>query len=210
MIPRSLRARVTVVGVVTLAIILSVGSWLTVRALAAALRGDIQAQNLEVLDRLAEEIELGVDPRVLPVPVGADGTDFLILNDEGVPLNASFIPVSAFAVGDTMVTDVMPGELQPSGGLVIGGEFVGEVGQIVFTSEDELLQFLLAPDVFVSQVPADASSDRLSDLAAEWYETRRTIDTPSGEELTLVALSPFAVISRSIDRLVVALLIIVP
>jgi signal transduction histidine kinase len=44
----------------------------------------------------------------------------------------------------------------------------------------------------------------------EWFETRRTIEAPNGQELTLVAVTPFEVLDRSIDRLALALLIIVP
>lgn len=210
MIPRSLRARVTTVGVVTLALMLSVGGWLTVRALAAALRGDTKAQNEEVLDGLATQIASGVDPRVIPVPVGSDGTEFLILDEAENLINFSFVAPSIHPVpvpGGTIFLD--------SGSIPLNGS-AGQTDPrlaetAVFQSEAELLAFLLSLESGgVSGVASVEVVEAGFGETGAWFETRRSIETPQGQELTLVALSPFEVLSRSIDRLAWALVVIVP
>lgn len=215
MIPRSLRARVTAVGVITLALVLSVGGWLTVRGLGAALRGDIQAQNEEVLDDLAAQVADGVDPRTIPVPIGSDGTEFLILDAAENLINFSFLASTStppFLVeGD--VTAVIPGNgALVSGGIPIGDAPFGET--MVFESEADLVAFLLAVEAGGAIGPGAVGSVEVIDAGfgstGEWFETRRAIETPDGQELTLVALSPFEVLSRSINRLAWALVFIVP
>lgn len=197
MMPRSLRARVTAVGVVTLALVLSVGGWLTVRALAAALRSDTTAQNEEVLDDLAQQVSDGIDPRRIRLPIGGDGTEFLILDAQENLLNFSF--------------------LGAPGGPVVVGEQVSTAQMIpiemTFASEAELIAFILAQEsgvpggaIVFEDIEPGASFASLG----EWFETRRTIEAPNGQELTLVAVTPFEVLDRSIDRLALALLVIVP
>ncbi|MEM7273680.1 MAG: HAMP domain-containing sensor histidine kinase [Actinomycetota bacterium] len=207
MIPRSLRARVTVVGVLTLAVILSVGSWLTIRALSAALRSDLDAQNAEVLERLADQIALGADPRTLAIPVGADGTDFLILDDAGRPLNISFAPVvpAPGAEGLPSNEGIGSGLIEAEQGVFIAGTD----GVVEFASEAEFVAFLIQNGE-LAVTEADQIPDEVAALTSDWFQTERTITAPSGEELTLVALSPFGILSRSIDRLAIALLVIVP
>ena len=197
MIPRSLRARVTAVGVITLALVLSVGGWLTVRALAAALRSDTTAQNEEVLDDLAQQVADGVDPRQIQVPIGGDGTEFLILDEQENLLNFSFLAAPG---GPVMMQDqVSTAQMIPF--------------EITFASEAELIAFILAQESGLSAGPVvfeDVEPGASFATLGEWFETRRTIEAPNGQQLTLVAVSPFEVLDRSIDRLALALMVIVP
>ncbi|MGH1488853.1 MAG: ATP-binding protein [Acidimicrobiales bacterium] len=214
MIPRSLRARVTAVGVITLALVLSVGGWLTVRGLGAALRGDIQAQNEEVLDDLAAQVADGVDPRTIPVPIGSDGTEFLILDEAENLINFSFLAPSSTSplLVDGGVAAVIPGSDTPLGGIPGAGGPLLET--MVFESEADLVAFLLAVESGGVVGPGAVGSVEVIDAGfgstGDWFETRRPIEAPSGQKLTLVALSPFEVLSRSIDRLAWALVFIVP
>ncbi|MEM9615775.1 MAG: HAMP domain-containing sensor histidine kinase [Actinomycetota bacterium] len=189
---RSLRARVTLVGVLTLAIVLSVGGWLTVRALAAALRSDINAQNQDVLDALAAQIADGANPTTIPVPIGSDGTEFLILDERDQVVNASFVT--------GLFTDVVF-----SADPMVFGD-----GTVTFATEEELLAFLAAQENVEVADLGPALGEEVFPANDDWFETRRTITSPDGIELTLVALSPFGIVDRSIDRLALALVVIVP
>ncbi len=197
MIPRSLRSRVTAVGVITLALMLSVGGWVTVRALAAALRSDTTAQNEEVLDDLATQVADGIDPRAIQLPIGGDGTEFLILDEQENLLNFSFLSAPGGAV-------VLPGQATAATAVPF---------EVSFASEAELIAFILAQESGMTSGPIvfeDLEPGVSFATLGEWFETRRTIEAPNGQELTLVAVTPFEVLDRSIDRLALALLIIVP
>lgn len=205
MIPKSLRGRVTVIGVVTLALVLGIGAWVTVRALAAALRSDTNAQNEEVLDDLAEAILDGADVGSLLLPIGADGTDFVILDDEGATVNASLFGFADSSI--VLFEDAVPFP-------------VGEGEDISSFSDqelDDLLNAGLLPPDLVELLTASTTEvigvefpDAYFVDADDWFETRRVIDSPSDGELTLVALSPIGVVDRSIDRLQWTLALIVP
>lgn len=191
MIPRSLRSRVTAVGVITLALVLGIGAWVTVRALAAGLRSDINAQNEEVLDSLVDEIAAGANVRSLLLPIGSDGTDFLILDEQGQVINASLFPASDPAV-------VMVG-----GGVI---EFDPNVPISEILASDVPFGFT-AEQIFVSS--DDPNSIFLFD-PKNWSDTRREVDSPNDGRLTIIATSPIEILDRSISRLSIALAIIVP
>lgn len=190
MIPRSLRARVTAVGVVTLALVLGIGAWVTVRALAGELRSDINAQNEEVLDALATEIMDGTPVSSLALPIGADGTEFLILGSAGEVLNVSLPPADdgsfpflVYESGPFLVDFTDPSELDDLQGIQIQGEEI-------FFEEGYFDNFELLPE--------------------DWFNTTRNVASPNDGSLTLIASSPFGIVDRSIDRLALALTVIVP
>ncbi len=202
LLPRSLRARVTVVGVVTLALVLGLGAWVTVRALGAALRADTQAQNDEVIDELEASIDAGVPAEALLLPVATDGTEFLILDESGFVRNASFFatPGSPAAFGFS-VAEVGP--LDPAG-VPQGAEII----EFDATTQAEL-EAILA--LLAAEAPPDAIVDEGTFVdTGNWFESRRTIITPQGDELTVLALTPFGIVGRSVTRLSIALAIIVP
>ena len=89
MIPRSVRGRTTTFGVITLGVVLGLAAYLTTGTLEAALRNDLNAQNEQVLDLLAEFIEGGTDPTLLMLPLGSDGTEFVIIDENDAVINAS-------------------------------------------------------------------------------------------------------------------------
>lgn len=200
----SLRTRVTVVGMVTLALVLGLGAWVTVRALGAALRGDIEAQNDEVIDSLAQAITDGADVPTLRLPLGSDGTEFLIIDEAGALVNASVFP---FLVDDQDLVDLMDAQ---------SGVVVFESGVVSGPIEFDVGAFSdfqdVAPGSTVSIIeagPADGNDAFFVD-ADDWFETQRTVRTPAGDELTVIALSPLGIIGRSVDRLGLAMLAIVP
>jgi signal transduction histidine kinase len=195
---------VTVVGMVTLALVLGLGAWVTVRALGAALRSDIQAQNDEVIDSLAQAIADGADVPTLRLPLGADGTEFLIIDEGGALMNAS---VYTFLPGEEELIDLM--EAQP-------GVVVFESGVVSGPVDLDATDFLDAQEfspesgiVLNGVVPVEGSDAFFVD-ADDWFETERTVLTPAGDELTVIALSPLGIIGRSVDRLGLAMLLIVP
>ncbi len=191
----SLQTRVTVVGVVTLALVLGLGAWVTVRALGAALRSDIEAQNDEVIDSLTEAIESGADALTLRLPLGSDGTEFLIIDEAGDLVNASAFP---FVVEDPVMMDLIDAqpEVMVFGSGVVAGPVEFDFEDLPLDPSDPAIGFTPNEQVFVD--------------AEDWFETQRPVVTPSGEELTVVALSPLGIISRSVDRLALAMLVIVP
>ncbi len=101
---RSVRGRATVIAAVTVAVVFGVGSWITVRGLQRSLRSDISAENEEVLDELAAQIESGANPRTLGIPFGSDGTEFLVLDADQQLLNSSFLG-SPMGVGPPIVVE---------------------------------------------------------------------------------------------------------
>ncbi len=186
--PRSLRGRVTTVGVITLALVLGLGSWVMVRALAAATRSDTTRQNEEVLEGLAAQVADGVDPRTIVVPLGSDGTEFVIFDENTVPINFSFIGPG---VTELAVTQTAEG---------------------FFIVEDPLLGTVVIADPTLSGASVEVIGGNFTDQVAEtdWFETTMSATSPSGEVYTLLAVSPFGVVSRSTTRVALALAIIVP
>lgn len=216
MIPRSLRARVTVVGVVTLALVLGIGAWVTVRAVAAGLRSDITAQNEEVLDALSNAISGGARADTLLVPIGADGTEFLILDSDDLLVNSSAFP--AFFPGDdtTLVPlsddpdEVLVFEAQAPGSPLVDGELVIADDDTVIADDGTAVADVQAlPDELIGEWFVLGDEEEAVD-AGDWFETRRTVTGPDDERFTLVAFSPVGVVSSGVDRLAIAMLIIVP
>lgn len=200
--PRSLRARVTVVGVITLALVLGLGAWVTVRALEAALRADTSTQNEEVIDRLEASILEGTEPEALLLPVATDGTEFLIFDDKGLLLNASFLqfPVTqTFEFSPEELEEQLPLDAPPPGVQVFE----------IIEGRDGDLEVILGE--VISGLPRDAITNENDFVdSGNWFESRRAIVTPDGSELTVFAITPFGIIGRSVDRLSLALAIIVP
>ncbi len=251
---RSLRARVTAIGAVTAALVLGLGAWVTVRALSSQLQSDLDGQNAEVLNTLADAIADGADPTRLFIPLGADGTEFTIEDADGAILNSTFLPFafegteffvegtefeSAFGtVGpDGLVVAEIPAAFDdgitvttPDGAIL---QFAGEIppellaaieaGQLI---EDDIsaINQVVVPDSetgdlvasSLDELPDEILEDLLNPVpfdeldAGDWFETTRTVATPSGQDLKLVAFSPLGIIGRSVDRLATAMAIIVP
>lgn len=197
----SLRTRVTVVGVVTLALVLGLGAWVTVRALGAALRADIEGQNDDVLDALAGAIDDGADVATLRLPLGGDGTEFLILDEQDRPINVSVIP---FVPTEEQLAELLAG--QPEFSVFESGVVVGSA-ELVPGSE---VTGFGAPPVGFTEVIRVPVGDEFFVDADDWFETRRAVVTPEGREVTLVALSPLGIIGRSVDRLALTMALIVP
>ncbi len=151
----SIRWRITLIGVITLALVLGIGAWVTVRSLSGALRSDSQAQNEMVLDRVEAAINDGAAADTVLLPIGADGTEFVIFDAFGNAINASFVEFEFDESGEQF---------------------------------DEL--------DFVDP--------------GNWFETTRVMVDPGGNELELVAFTPFGIISRSVDRLAWTLAVVVP
>ena len=77
----------------------------------------------------------------------------------------------------------------------------------------------LAPNSLVIAGPVDVPLDLFEATefdendfveAGDWFETGRSVTTPDGDELSLQAYSPLGVIGRSIDRLALVMLVLVP
>jgi signal transduction histidine kinase len=196
MMPKSLRSRVTTVGVITMALVLGIGAWVTVRALASGLRSDLGAQNEEVLGSLVEEIADGANVSSLLLPIGSDGTEFLILDDQDRVINASLLPATP-----------VPG-MTIEGGVIQSGSV--EFGPAFSEAELEILarELGIALDE-ISVSNAGFESVVLVD-ADDWFETRREVVSPNNGPLTLIATTPIGVVGRSLTRLSIALAIIVP
>ncbi len=203
----SLRTRVTVVGVVTLALVLGLGAWVTVRALGAALRADIEGQNDDVLDALAGAIDDGADVATLRLPLGADGTEFLILDELDRPINVSVIP---FVPSDDQMAELLanqPGLSVFESGVVVGSGLIVDTTGVVTNGSQ--LPPGLPPGAIVEVFEIPIGDGHFVD-ADDWFETRRSVVTPEGQEVTLVALSPLGLIGRSVDRLAATMALIVP
>lgn len=190
--PRSFRSRVTIIGVLTLAIVLGLGSWVTVRALAAGARSDIEAQNTDVLEVVAEQIISGVMPQEIQLPIAQDGTEFVIYNSDEQPVNlsVSFVETLSFPEG----------ELEE---LIANGVPVDEFGFPIPVLATEIGQAAfenLEPFGFpISQTSPDA-----------FLRTTRNVATASGDSFTIIAATPIATVTRGIERLVIGLSIVVP
>ena len=211
MMPKSLRSRVTTVGVITMALVLGIGAWVTVRALAAGLRSDLGAQNEEVLDSLVEEIAAGANVSTLLLPIGSDGTEFLIIDDQDRVINASLLPAvpppGTTVEGIDVIQDGA-GVIQGGAGVIQSGPV--EIGAAFSEAELELLARELGVDVDdITFSGADFGSVVFVDVD-NWFETRRDVISPNNGPLTLIATTPLGVVGRSLTRLSIALAIIVP
>lgn len=211
-LPRSLRARVTAVGVATLLVVLGLGAWVTVRALAAALRNDLADQNAEVLDALAQAIAEGADPRTIRIPIGADGTEFTIVDQDGWLINASALTYLPTGVTITDVLGPSNEVVVFDSGLVVESltfdptvldTFPGITGPVLATPID-------VPPALIQGVEFSEFDESDFVEAGDWFETERSVTTPEGAELRLQAFSPLGIIGRSINRLAVVMLILVP
>lgn len=193
MIPRSFRSRVTAIGIITLAIVLGLGSWVTVRALAAGARSDINAQNIEVLDLVAEEILAGGEPQNVRLPIAQDGTEFVIFNSDDQPVNlsAAFVTESIFLSPEEF--DRMLAEDLPIPG-------VAPPFEVFATDFESGVTGGLAPFA----MPVSVASP------ADFLRTSRNVATPGGEAFTLTAATPLETVTRGIGRLVFVLSVIIP
>ena len=199
--PRSFRSRVTVIGVVTLAIVLGLGSWVTVRALAAGARSDIHAQNTEVIDVVVDQIASGTAPQQVVLPMAQDGTEFIIVNSDEQPVN-----LSISIIGEGMVlTDSELAELLASG---LPPDEVG----LPATMAAEYA----TPDFYPGS--AGPAFDEFPDFALpvslispeSFLRTSRDVATASGDSFTVIAATPLETVTRGIGRLVLGLSIVVP
>ena len=189
--PRSFRSRVTMVGVVTLAIVLGLGSWVTVRALAAGARSDIDTQNIEVLDLVAQQIALGTAPQLIQLPIAQDGTEFIIVDSEDQPVNLSVSFIADVLIPDDEVAEFLANgpPVDDFGATVAMGTEFGPTTASALP--DHLLPVSLAsPDSFL--------------------RTSRNVATGTGDTFTLIAATPLETVTRGIGRLVLGLSIVVP
>lgn len=204
--PKGLRFRAVLVGMLTVAVVLGIAAWVMVAALRAGVRSEIGAQNDEVLATLAEDIEAGADVRSLLIPAGADGTDFVILDDEGRVLNAS---LRAVPVGDDFVIEVFSGQ---SGTLAVDGPLtegsLSDLDDEALRAELDRLAEASPGDVFV--VPDILLSDAFLIGSDAWFRTERTVVSPDDGALTLVAFSSSVEVDRSLDRLSTVAVVVVP
>ncbi len=109
---RSLRVRITVLATLVLAVVLAVAAVVIVALVDRQLRNELADQNQQTLNELAEAIERGQDPSRLRLPLGADGTEFVISTSDGAYVQSTLTVV---------VTEGIDPTLGAGGGLIVGG-----------------------------------------------------------------------------------------
>lgn len=189
MIPRSFRSRVTAIGVLTLAFVLSGASWATVKALEAGARSDITDQNNDVLGVVAEQIFAGTAPELVPLPIAQDGTEFVVLNSADQPVNFSVAFVDA--------------------GVALSEEELAELvrrAELGSTSESFAAEAYELPAFEIDQFGEPASM-----LSPEnFVRTSQEVTSPTGDVFTLTAATPLETVTRGMRRVVTGLVIAVP
>lgn len=85
--PTSIRVRITTIGILTLALVLGLGAWVTVRALGHELERDVELRNQSLLESMAEDIAAGVDPAAVVLPRGTDWASIVIIDADGRVVN---------------------------------------------------------------------------------------------------------------------------
>lgn len=88
---KSLRARVTVLATVVLIIVLGLASLLIVSLVRRQVTSDLAEQNERTLVEYAGRIEAGADPRLIQLPLGSDGTEYVIFDENGRVVQATIV-----------------------------------------------------------------------------------------------------------------------
>ncbi len=229
MFPRSLQARVTALGALTLALVFGVGAWVTVRALEAGIVADTQASNNDALDELEDRLMRAPDPsRVDPIQE-FDGTVVIAVDSNCRKVHDSLDP--EFVLGPD-VPPVVDAQCRPIPGALerYEEEIFAQFSDVEEWEESEV--FLDEEFVFEAEFDVDDDAEpaffsggfneeladtnviQLGDgdwvFADQWAHTERSITTASGEELRLIALYPGRLVDRSIDRLALTMMLVVP
>jgi len=121
---KSLRSRITAVSTIVLVVVLAVASFVIVQLVDQQLRSDLRAQNQETLRTIADQIAGGADPALLALPVGSDGTEFIIETVDGEYVNST---VLTFDQAEDLGIDSFDVEELPE---VLDGVFSTDEGEI--------------------------------------------------------------------------------
>ncbi|MEO1059773.1 MAG: HAMP domain-containing sensor histidine kinase [Actinomycetota bacterium] len=179
---RSLRARITLLATVALVLVLATAAIVIVVLVERQLSNDLAAQNEATLAQVSAAIAGGQDPATIRLPLGTDGTEFVITND------GRFVQATLVVVTE----DVLEPELTADDVIVFDPGFP-------FASLD-------ATDPFVGGVVfvEDVLDQRF------WDVTSTTAVAPDGEEYLVEAFTPTRVVDRSVDQVRAVLWIVIP
>lgn len=89
-LPQSVRVRITIVATVVTMVAVFVGGWVLIRSVESSQRGEIQSDNEDLYDKLADALRAGTEPECLPSAVdpGDLGTaQVRVVDDEGIPFS---------------------------------------------------------------------------------------------------------------------------
>lgn len=127
----SVRGRLTIAVTVLFAAVVFFGSWFLLNRAEAAWVDDLQAQDIAELEQLAADLTIiestypGFGTSTFPLPVGADGTTFTLVDSAGVILGTT--PVEVFSTG-AIIPIIPPGAdpetiIELGSGVIIGPDF---------------------------------------------------------------------------------------
>lgn len=99
----SLRSRITVLATIVLVVVLAVAALVIVALVDRQLTNDLAAQNDETLDEVAAAIEAGTPPVAIRLPLGTDGTEFVITDAFGEFVQSTIV---VFDSSETIPVDI--------------------------------------------------------------------------------------------------------
>ena len=88
---KSLRSRITLLSTIALVAVLIGAAVLIVNLVESQLRNELAEQNEATLAEIAQSIESDVDPLLISLPIGTDGTEFLIETTDGRFVNSTVV-----------------------------------------------------------------------------------------------------------------------
>ncbi len=141
---KSLRARVTVLATVVLIVVLGLASLLIVSLVRRQVTSDLAEQNERTLTEYASRIESGQDPSLIQLPLGSDGTEYVIFDERGNVVQASIV----FAeMGGVEVFEELPDDF-----------FIDESFNAELIVQDDFMDFIeFEESAIVASAPDGAS-----------------------------------------------------
>lgn len=215
----SLRARITAVGILTLALVVGLGALVTVRVVGNEVDRDVEQRNAALLESMAADVAAGADPANLVLPLGADYSNITILDADGVVLNATYPDEVGDRIDDPLARQASLDAARGGTGLVLEavtpqGDVltllsqapVGLVGESLQTYRwfvFVLIPFLIAAGGLILWIalgsalrPVQRMTDEANGIDAATSGDRLQVPA-SGDEITHLALT----LNRMLDRL---------
>lgn len=177
---RSLRARVTVLATLVLVVVLGLASLLIVSLVRQQVVSDLAEQNERTLSDIALRIEAGEDPRTINLPLGSDGTEYVIIDDNGEYVQATIF----YAEAEFVDLNQLPEEF------FLESELQGNFAEEVIIDEG-----LVGAD-FVNLV--------------EFEESIAYAAAPDGRRFQVIGYTPTQIIERSVSQVRSVLWLVIP
>lgn len=189
----SLRVRITAIATVILLVVLTAAAVIIITLAGDQIGSDLADQTTETRERIVSEIEAGIDPTSISLPIGADGTNFRIETADGGFVNG------------TLAADALRDELpDPFDG--VGIEL--DPDSIDFEAELEALGLEGAEVVGVTEIPTN--EDGSINSFGGFSEVATAATAPSGDEFNVISVSTTNFVDRSVTQVRTVLLWAIP